>query len=235
MSFRIQIRRDTSERWEINNPVLLEGEFGYETDTDCLKIGDGQTEWNSLDYLVCGSGQLDIINAVGDTVVTGASALKFTGNGVNVSSSGKTAIINVPSGGGGGGNSVGVYSIKLEFNGGSLSPNPFVMAKDPEGVSLIGTSGWSFYRDSNNQITIQHPQEKWFINFNRFAQQVPFGNEWVSAAISGSSFSLNTVKNYTDQASFTIQALDSARTGISGTGLAYMFITWQEPINNFFE
>jgi len=52
MAFRIQIRRDSSLNWEINNPVLLQGEFGYETNTDCLKIGDGQTEWNSLPYLV---------------------------------------------------------------------------------------------------------------------------------------------------------------------------------------
>jgi hypothetical protein len=41
MAFRIQIRRDTSLKWSTNNPVLLQGELGYETDTDCIKIGDG--------------------------------------------------------------------------------------------------------------------------------------------------------------------------------------------------
>lgn len=235
MAFRIQIRRDTSERWASNNPVLLEGEFGYETDTDCLKIGDGQTEWNSLDYLVCGSGQLNILNSTGQTIVTGATGIRFTGNGVTVSANEKLAVVNIPSGGGGGGNSVGVYSIKLEFSGGVLSSDPFLVAKDPEGNSLLTAPGWGFTRDSNSQITITHPQEKWFINFNRFAQQSSLGTEWVSASIAGSSFSLNSVKNYTNQTSFTIQALDSSRTGISGSGTAYMFITWQEPINNFFE
>ena len=93
MAFRIQIRRDTSLNWEINNPVLLQGEFGYETDTDCLKIGDGQTEWNSLPYLVCGSGALNIVNASGQAIVQGATGIKFTGSGVTVSASGSLAIV----------------------------------------------------------------------------------------------------------------------------------------------
>ena len=44
-------RRDTASNWTSNNTVLLAGEFGYETDTEKLKIGDGSTAWQSLDYL----------------------------------------------------------------------------------------------------------------------------------------------------------------------------------------
>ena len=50
MAFRIQIRRDTEIKWEINNPILLQGELGYTTDTHFMKIGDGVTPWNSLPY-----------------------------------------------------------------------------------------------------------------------------------------------------------------------------------------
>jgi len=50
MAFRIQIRRDTSAKWEVNNTVLLEGEIGYTTDTKYMKIGDGDTAWNDLNY-----------------------------------------------------------------------------------------------------------------------------------------------------------------------------------------
>ena len=32
MAFRIQIRRDTSVKWAVNNPVLLSAELGYETE-----------------------------------------------------------------------------------------------------------------------------------------------------------------------------------------------------------
>lgn len=44
-------RRDTSANWTSVNPTLASGEFGYETDTKRLKIGDGTTPWTSLGYL----------------------------------------------------------------------------------------------------------------------------------------------------------------------------------------
>ena len=50
MVTRIQVRRDTAINWSNVNPILASGEFGFETDTYSLKIGDGETSWNSLDY-----------------------------------------------------------------------------------------------------------------------------------------------------------------------------------------
>jgi hypothetical protein len=50
VAFSIQLRRDTSANWGSVNPVLLRGEPGFETDTGKLKIGDGNTAWNTLDY-----------------------------------------------------------------------------------------------------------------------------------------------------------------------------------------
>ena len=47
---RILIRRGTAAEWTAANPVLLEGEQGYETDTGKLKIGDGVSTWSSLSY-----------------------------------------------------------------------------------------------------------------------------------------------------------------------------------------
>jgi hypothetical protein len=51
MATRIQIRRDTAANWNTEDPVLAEGEFGFETDTNKLKCGDGLTSWLSLNYL----------------------------------------------------------------------------------------------------------------------------------------------------------------------------------------
>jgi len=51
MSVTIQFRRDTAANWTSVNPVLAEGEPGYETDTGRWKIGDGVTAWNSLNYI----------------------------------------------------------------------------------------------------------------------------------------------------------------------------------------
>lgn len=48
MSDLIQVRRDIAANWTSNNPVLASGEWGLETDTGTVKIGDGSTHWNSL-------------------------------------------------------------------------------------------------------------------------------------------------------------------------------------------
>jgi len=50
MAYRIVLRQDISTNWEQNNPILLSGEFGFETDTNQLKLGNGQSPWNSLAY-----------------------------------------------------------------------------------------------------------------------------------------------------------------------------------------
>lgn len=52
MASVIQIRRGTAADWTSNNPVLSQGEFGLETDTKKIKIGDGTTAYTSLSYLV---------------------------------------------------------------------------------------------------------------------------------------------------------------------------------------
>lgn len=52
----IQVRRGTAAQWTSANPTLDSGEFGFETDTNKLKCGDGSTAWNSLDYISGGSG-----------------------------------------------------------------------------------------------------------------------------------------------------------------------------------
>jgi len=44
-------RRDTASNWTSNNPTLLAGEWGIESDTKKFKIGDGATAWQSLDYV----------------------------------------------------------------------------------------------------------------------------------------------------------------------------------------
>lgn len=46
----IKLRRDTAAAWAAANPVLADGEPGYETDTHKLKIGNGSSAWNALPY-----------------------------------------------------------------------------------------------------------------------------------------------------------------------------------------
>lgn len=46
----IKLRRDTAANWTTDNPVLAEGETGWETDTRRVKLGDGTTAWTDLPY-----------------------------------------------------------------------------------------------------------------------------------------------------------------------------------------
>lgn len=48
---RIQLRRDTATNWQSVNPALRQGEIGVDLTNKRLKVGDGFTDWNSLDYL----------------------------------------------------------------------------------------------------------------------------------------------------------------------------------------
>lgn len=52
---RIYIRRDIAENWISVNPILAEGEQGFETDTKKMKVGDGYTAWINLSYISSGA------------------------------------------------------------------------------------------------------------------------------------------------------------------------------------
>ena len=66
----IQLRRGNYEVWKRNNPILSRGEPGFVIDRNRLKIGDGVTPWNELDWF----GE-DIVNAatIDDFPETGKS------------------------------------------------------------------------------------------------------------------------------------------------------------------
>lgn len=50
--YTFKLRRDNSWRWTSLNPVLEDGEPGFETNTGKLKIGDGFKTWSELDYFI---------------------------------------------------------------------------------------------------------------------------------------------------------------------------------------
>jgi len=68
MAVRIQHRRDTSANWTSANPLLSQGEVGYEFDTGRFKVGNGTQAWNLLPY---SSG---VTGPTGPTGATGAAS-----------------------------------------------------------------------------------------------------------------------------------------------------------------
>ena len=45
-----KLRRAYAADWDAKNPVLADGEPGYEKDTSLLKVGDGFTPWRDLPH-----------------------------------------------------------------------------------------------------------------------------------------------------------------------------------------
>jgi hypothetical protein len=70
---KILIRRDLAANWTSANPVLGDGEQGYETDTRKMKIGDGITNWINLPYFSGGAsgGETGPTGPTGPTGATG--------------------------------------------------------------------------------------------------------------------------------------------------------------------
>ena len=54
----LQHKRGTAAILTANNPTLLAGEYGIETDTGKVKIGDGSTAWASLGYAFSSAANL---------------------------------------------------------------------------------------------------------------------------------------------------------------------------------
>ena len=50
MANTIQVKRGTAADWTSADPILAIAEFGYETDTGKIKLGDGSTAWSGLGY-----------------------------------------------------------------------------------------------------------------------------------------------------------------------------------------
>jgi len=74
---RIKIRHDTSTNWANINPILALGEIGFESDTNKLKVGNGTSAWNNLDYIAGGGGE-ESLNAVDIIYDNSESSLEST-------------------------------------------------------------------------------------------------------------------------------------------------------------
>ena len=87
----LQIRHDEAADWTTRNPVLAQGEYGLETDTFLIKVGDGVTAWRNLRYL----NKLDstYFKAMNDGSLTFSDSFAQTITNIIANAGGSTKIV----------------------------------------------------------------------------------------------------------------------------------------------
>lgn len=147
----IQLKRGTTDRWTVRNPILLAGEIGLEIidngsspDTYKIKIGDGVNTWTQLPYY--GDTQ-DITSLVADSVtstgVTATGSLKATSTtGVTLSQSDPPLMIG------------NISSTNLAFDGNEIQARANGLASTLYLQSYGGATELGINNASNNSNLI---------------------------------------------------------------------------------
>ncbi len=78
---RIRLKTGTATQWTTADPTLKKGEFGVESDTGRIKVGDGSNVWSSLSYMTT----LSPLPLKSYTVATVPTASSHTGYVIYVS------------------------------------------------------------------------------------------------------------------------------------------------------
>lgn len=88
MPHQLKFRRDTASNFQSENPTLAAGEFALETDTSKIKVGDGSTAYNSLQFI-------DGDPAVALSLIVQGSNYGYTIGGINSGPQSGTALTDV--------------------------------------------------------------------------------------------------------------------------------------------
>lgn len=111
IKYRFRVRRRTAANWTSLNEVLLEGEFGLETDTGKLKMGNGSAGWNARPYI--GSANYIAGNGI-DIDFTDPDNPVISSNLAAISLSGRVANYAALPGGLGGGDAGDAYYVEAD-------------------------------------------------------------------------------------------------------------------------
>jgi len=78
----IKLRRDTGTNWTTVNPILANGEAGFDTTTNQIKVGDGANTWANLSYLSAAAGT-SLINGNSNVIIDSLNGNLTVGVGGN--------------------------------------------------------------------------------------------------------------------------------------------------------
>ena len=111
----IQARKGTATDWSTQNPVLASGELGYDLTNRIFKIGDGSSNWNTLNTINLSSSNITNFNS---SVSGLLPTISNSGDNRILTSTGSTVGINAES--------------NLTFDGTNLTA-PYLVASNSSG------------------------------------------------------------------------------------------------------
>lgn len=118
MAYRIVLRQDLAANWTQNDPVLLSGELGFETNTYRVKLGDGINRWSDLPYYLRAPYYGHFYDTTFQGVGTTGEAYYVRCNTTNLSNGVyATGSTGGPTGGTGGSGATGNYKFVVENDG----------------------------------------------------------------------------------------------------------------------
>lgn len=163
LNWSLQNKRDTAANWTANNPTLLEGQLGVETD-DLLtapkfKIGDGVTDWNTLPYFYGGLASAQDLNnvlSVGNST-NGQNINVNTNDSIQIGNSSRiiwddpsliTSALNIQNVTGN--NYISLSDNGTNYSGGNwditgyeLKAGQTTLEINPTGIATVGTTQWN--------------------------------------------------------------------------------------------
>lgn len=162
LNWSLQHKRDTAANWTANNPTLLEGQLGVETD-DLLtapkfKIGDGVTDWNTLPYASSGSGSGTLQSVLLNGNSTGGKSITVnTNDAIEIGNNSRiiwddpsliTSALNIQNVTGN--NYISLSDNGTNYSGGNwditgyeLKAGQTTLEINPTGIATVGTTQWN--------------------------------------------------------------------------------------------
>jgi len=140
MPLQIKIRRDSSGDFETANTVLADGEIALETDTGKMKVGNGSTAYNSLQFVTEDAARVLFVAMQG--TVSGYVAGGLTPSTTDAID--KYSFVNSNNA-----TDVGNLAVVTQVGGGFSSPTHGILSGGRSGDSSVQNQKWSFSSDGN--------------------------------------------------------------------------------------